>query len=256
VADASDAGQRSVEHEDDLMRACSSRDAELRATLGDRAALAGRRERDVVREQARVLRASDDPARCGALVARLARNGTRVVPTLTVYQPYARALDTAGTHPDRLAYVPRALREAWRQRPSVAAFEPADSAVVAAFFSLARTGELQRAGVRLMVGTDAPLPYVVPGFSVHDELELLVRAGLTPMQALDAATREPAAYLHALDSLGTVTQGRLADLVLLDADPLADIRNTTRIHAVITDGRLLDRAALDAMLTTARRRAR
>jgi hypothetical protein len=256
VAEASDAGQRSVEHEDDLMRACSSRDAELRAQLGDRAALAGRREMDVVREQARAMRASDDPPRCRALFARLARNGTWVVPTLAVYQPYARALDSAGTHPARLVYVPPALREAWRRRPSVAAFEPRDTAVIAAFFSLARTGEMRRAGVRLLVGTDAPLPYVVPGFSVHDELALLVRAGLTPMQALQAATREPAAYLDALDSLGTVAPGRLADLVLLDADPLHDIRNTRRIRGVVRDGRYLDRAALDALLTTAERLAR
>ena len=138
----------------------------------------------------------------------------------------------------------------------MAAFEPRDTAVVAAFFSLARTGEMRRAGVRLLVGTDAPLPYVYPGFSVHDELALLVRAGLTPMQALQAATREPAAYLNALDSLGTIAPRRLADLVLLDADPLADIRNTTRIRAVVTDGRLIDRAALDAMLTTAVRLAK
>jgi imidazolonepropionase-like amidohydrolase len=153
-------------------------------------------------------------------------------------------------------YVPPALREAWRRRPSVAAFEPRDTAVIAAFFSLARTGEMRRAGVRLLVGTDAPLPYVVPGFSVHDELALLVRAGLTPMQALQAATREPAAYLDALDSLGTVAPGRLADLVLLDADPLHDIRNTRRIRGVVRDGRYLDRAALDALLTTAERLAR
>ena len=256
AAEASDAGQRSIEHEDDLMRACSSRDAELRATLGDRSALAGRREMDVVREQARTMRASDDPARCRALFARLARNGTRVVPTLTVYQPYAHALDSAGTHPARLAYVPRALHEAWRRRPSVAAFEPRDTAVIAAFFSLARTGEMGRAGVRLLVGTDAPLPYVVPGFSVHDELALLVRAGLTPMQALQAATHEPAAYLNALDSLGSIAPRRLADLVLLDADPLADIRNTTRIRAVVADGRLIDRTALDAMLARAERLAK
>jgi imidazolonepropionase-like amidohydrolase len=166
------------------------------------------------------------------------------------------ALDSAGTRRARLAYVPRALREAWRQRPSVAAFEARDTAVVAAFFSLARTAEMRRAGVRLLVGTDAPLPYVYPGFSVHDELELLVRAGVTAMEALQAATREPAAYLDALDSLGTIAPGRLADLVLLDADPLVDIRNTTRIRAVVTDGRLLDRAALDGLLTSVERRAR
>jgi imidazolonepropionase-like amidohydrolase len=91
---------------------------------------------------------------------------------------------------------------------------------------------------------DVPLAFVHPGISLHDEVALLVRAGLTSMQALQSATREPAAYLGALDSLGTIQPGRLADLVLLDADPLADIRNTRSIHRVIANGRVVDRAAL------------
>jgi imidazolonepropionase-like amidohydrolase len=97
---------------------------------------------------------------------------------------------------------------------------------------------------------------VYPGFSVHDELALLVRAGLSPMQAIEAATREPAAYLDALDSLGTIAPHRLADLVLLDADPVADIRNTRTIRAVIADGRLIDAAARAALLRRVRAAAR
>ncbi|CAA9379001.1 MAG: Amidohydrolase, partial [uncultured Gemmatimonadetes bacterium] len=87
-----------------------------------------------------------------------------------------------------------------------------------------------------MAGTDAPLAYLLHGLALHDELALLVRAGLTPMQAIKAATCEPAAYLGALDSLGTIHPGRAADLVLLDRDPLADIRNTRSITTVIARG--------------------
>jgi imidazolonepropionase-like amidohydrolase len=112
--------------------------------------------------------------------------------------------------------------------------------------------EMHAAGVPLAAGTDIGAPLLVPGFSLHDELELLVRvAGMTPAEALRAATLTPARVLGRADSLGTVEPGRLADLVLLDADPLADIRNTRRIHAVVADGRLLDRAALDALLAEA-----
>jgi imidazolonepropionase-like amidohydrolase len=86
-------------------------------------------------------------------------------------------------------------------------------------------------------------------------MRLLAMAGLSPSAALRAATLEPARWLRATDTLGTIARGRRADVVLLDADPLADIRNTTRIRTVIADGRLLERAALDAILLDATRRA-
>jgi imidazolonepropionase-like amidohydrolase len=100
-----------------------------------------------------------------------------------------------------------------------------------------------------MAGTDALNPFCFPGFSLHDELELLVHAGLSPMQALQAATRNPAEYLDDLDRTGTITQGKRADLVMLDADPLVDIRNTRRINAVVAAGALLPRHRLNAMLS-------
>ncbi len=96
-----------------------------------------------------------------------------------------------------------------------------------------------------MAGTDIGLPYVFPGFSLHDELALLVEAGLTPLEALQAATRNTAKAVGLGDDLGTIEVGKLADLVLLDADPLAAITNTTRIAAVVANGRLLERADLD-----------
>src|SRR2546430_10375300 len=113
-------------------------------------------------------------------------------------------------------------------------------------------GLLHRAGVPILAGTDVLNPYCFPGFSLHDELVLLVEAGLTPMEALQAATRNPAIFLKATDSLGTIAAGKLADLVLLDADPIADIHNTTKINAVILDGQLLDQAARQRLLDLVR----
>ena len=103
-------------------------------------------------------------------------------------------------------------------------------------------GVLHRAGVRLMTGTDAPGTGVFPGFSLHDELAFFVQGGMSPMDALRTATYEPARYLSGLDSLGTIERGKVADLVLLEADPLADIRNTRRISAIIWNGNLIDQA--------------
>jgi imidazolonepropionase-like amidohydrolase len=243
MEEAARAGQRSVEHQEDLMRACTRDDAALRAELAAMPADAPpARQLALLRDHARRMREGADPAGCARVLAALARAGTWLTPTLVVYQPYVAPGDTSVMHPGQMRYVPRGLRAEWRARLERAG--PGDTATVAAYFSLPRTGQAHRAGVRLLTGTDAPLPHVHPGLSLHDELAMLVRAGLTPMQALQAATREPAAWLGALDSLGTVQPGRVADLVLLDADPLADIRNTRRIRVVIADGRLVDRAAL------------
>jgi imidazolonepropionase-like amidohydrolase len=118
--------------------------------------------------------------------------------------------------------------------------------------SLRIVGAMSRAGVPLLAGSDVNNPHVFPGFALHDELALFVEAGLSPEAALTAATVSPARYFGATDSLGTIAVGKLADLVLLDADPLADIRNTRRIRAVVLNGRLLERTDLIRLLARAR----
>ena len=110
---------------------------------------------------------------------------------------------------------------------------------------------MNEASVPFMAGSDLGTAYTYPGFSLHDELALLVEAGLTPMQGLQTATRNPAHFLGLQDSLGTVEEGRTADLIILDANPLEDIRNTQKIAAVIINGRFLDRVELDKLLTQA-----
>ena len=107
----------------------------------------------------------------------------------------------------------------------------------------------------MLAGSDSPNPYVYPGFSLHDELGLLVHAGLTPAEALRTATINPARFLGLTDSLGVVATGKVADLVLLDGNPLQDIANTKRIRAVIQDGRWMNRRALDGLLARAKAHA-
>ena len=109
--------------------------------------------------------------------------------------------------------------------------------------------QLHRAGVTLIAGTDIAGPRI-PGFSLHEELALLVQCGLTPMQALQAATSTPASVLNKSKDLGTIEVGKLADLILLDANPLDDIHNTQRIRAVIVGGKLMNRSALDKLLAS------
>lgn len=109
---------------------------------------------------------------------------------------------------------------------------------------------MRRAGVEFLAGTDALNPYCFPGFSLHDELVLLVNAGLTPMEALQAATLNPARFLGKEKELGTVEKGKVADLVLLEANPLKDIRNTQKINAVTIRGKLIPKSELEQMLAT------
>jgi imidazolonepropionase-like amidohydrolase len=245
MVEASDSGQRSMEHEDDLMRACTSKDSLLRTRFAD-TAVAESDQLAMIKAQAHVINASYDPAICKSVIATLARNHTWVTPTLVVYQPYAHAFDSASTHPEWAKYVPGIVQGGWVHRAG--RIKPADSMVVRSYFSFDRTRDLKEAGVKLLAGTDMPQAFVYPGFSLHQELELLVRSGLTPLEALRSATYNPAEFLGALDSLGTVAQGKVADLLLLDANPLADIRNTRRIAVVIANGRVFDPAARDQLL--------
>ena len=110
---------------------------------------------------------------------------------------------------------------------------------------------MYRAGVAILAGTDAMNPGCFPGFSIHDELALLVNAGLSPLAALQAATRNAAQSMGQLDRRGTVEVGKIADLVLLDADPIADIHNTRSVRAIVLNGKLYPRESLDARLLNA-----
>jgi hypothetical protein len=175
----------------------------------------------------------------------LARNRTRVVPTLTVYQVLDRPDEIALTD-ERLAYVPSSTVESWRwalENLIKAGHTPEETAQRHELLDrrLAFVGAMAGAGVPVVAGTDGgDLPFVIPGFGLHDELGLLVRAGLTPLDAVRAATVESAALLGLDRLLGTVEVGKLADLVVLDADPLTDIRSTTCIHAVLSRGRVIN----------------
>jgi imidazolonepropionase-like amidohydrolase len=107
---------------------------------------------------------------------------------------------------------------------------------------------MHKAGVQMLAGTDPPTRDVFPGFSLHDELGLLVNAGFSPREALETATANPARCLGLSRSCGAIEKGKTADLVLLDADPLVDIANTRKIAAVVVGGKLFARPALDEML--------
>jgi imidazolonepropionase-like amidohydrolase len=191
---------------------------------------------------------SDD---LGPLFGHLARNGTWVVPTLVAQYEIARwpKRDLPGDVFG--AYLPDTLRRYVAQIFPMVDSVPHDADIVGMALWEKRVtlvGALHRAGVGVLPGTDAPLRNSPPGFGLHEELALLAHGGLSPFDALRAATLDPARFLALRDSLGTVEPGKLADLVLLEANPLADIRNTRRVNAVIANGRLLDAETRRALL--------
>jgi imidazolonepropionase-like amidohydrolase len=187
-----------------------------------------------------------------ALFAQFARHGTAFTPTLVSHRMVTQ-FGRAKPHP-RDKYVSRSARKSAEDllARDKAELTPAFYEKVELLYkaALPLVGMMQAAGVQVLAGTDLATAGTYPGFDLHDELALMVEAGLTPLQALQTATRNPAQYLKLTDC-GTIAAGQRADLVLLDANPLVEIRNTQRIRAVVANGRFFDRAALDGLLEEA-----
>lgn len=180
--------------------------------------------------------------------------GISLMPNLTAYAiigEMARDLSPVLARPE-VRYLPAVVRELWgpAKNPYTARFGPDKYEGIRARYRLLEklVREFQSAGVRLLIGTDAVNTGVVPGFSTHDEMAALVAAGLTPFQALRAATANAAEFLTVEGQHGTVAPGQRADLLLLDASPLENIANTRRIAGVALRGRWLSREDLAAML--------
>jgi imidazolonepropionase-like amidohydrolase len=251
VLEASHAGHRTIEHARDLPLACSRYGAEYRETMHlVVAGEAGPAPPDA-EERLRKTFAGFDEDLCDEVLGALAANGTYLVPTHGTRELDARGGEAQYRDDPRLRYVAPGLLERWNEElDATAETAPRFAELYLEFYELGMrlSARAQAAGVGLMVGSDANDTMIVPGFALHDELERLAAAGVAPMEVLRAATTVPAAYLGRGDDLGGVSVGRLADLMLLRADPLADIRNSREIEAVIVGGRVHDRDALTRML--------
>lgn len=255
--EASDAGQKSIEHLTRILPACSSRESEIRRELADTS-------KDLIAARGAGFRAdgeavaSYDSQKASALFERFRRNGTWQCPTLVQLRKFVHSGDTAFINDQRLQYIPAAVRGRWRDALTGPLAEFAPYAKQSFPKQIELVGMMHAAGVPILAGTDSGWgnPYTFAGFSLHDELGLLVEAGLSPLEALQAATLNPAKFLSREKDLGTVEKGKLADLVLLDANPLENIDNTRKIAAVIINGRYLPRELLQKMLADVEELAR
>ena len=251
AAEASDAGMHSIEHlfYSSFSLSLSTQQAELRKRLADAQKSRDYAAQEKVTHDAEASYSSETAA---TLWQIFKKNKTWVTPTLA-------SLDIS-SHPQSwnpndagLAFVPPDVAKEWRASIN-------DKAAIARAAWMQRqssndwklTGEMHRAGVSLLVGSDSLDPFVFPGESLHRELEEFVRAGFTPLEAVEAATSGATQFLGRDKDFGTIEVGKTADLVLLDANPMENILNTRKILTVIYKGKLFDRAALDAMLAKAR----
>jgi len=249
--DAINGGVRFIEHADlHVLAACSRSEKQLDdeyvARLESKAPISR------IELEYRYARTYDE-AWARELVAELIQHDVWVTPTLAVM----RQLESVGRvdyeqHPER-KYIFPGMWQTWD--PKVGLRHPyTDDQLKQLKLVDEKTAVLvklmQSLGVGLLAGSDsgASNNFMFPGWTLHQELELLVESGLSPMEALQAATRNPARFLDELPHNGTVEEGKTANLVLLTANPLDDIRNTRKIGAVVLKGKLLTRSDLDKLL--------
>ncbi|MEY2501434.1 MAG: hypothetical protein QOI07_1768 [Verrucomicrobiota bacterium] len=234
--EASDAGQRRLEHTTVLLQSTISLQKKE-----------GRSSKELTAQAFNTLLGAEG----AAWFQTMAKNGTWHTPTLVLARSFLLRAELAAKPDDRRKYVAPIVKEHWeKNNPVPQNVSEQDTAerrqALQKMLDVVRA--MHKAGVQMLAGTDPPTRDVFPGFSLHDELSLLVNAGFTPREALETATANPARCLGLSGSYGAIEKGKTADLVLLDADPLVDIANTRKIAAVVVGGKVFARPALDEML--------
>lgn len=247
AVEASNAGQKSFEHARVFLFNCFSGAEDFRRPGSDRNTTTEWRRRMVDEYDRKI---------CQQVFKTFVRNNTRYVPTHLTRKMDAFADNQEYRKDSRSKFIPKEQWKAWNEDADRMVALDASSAGRKAMMDfyikgLEITGAAHKAGVKVMLGTDSGDSYVFPGFAVHDELQELVKAGLTPVEALRAATLNGAEFLGRESDFGSIAKGKMADFVLLEDNPLKDISNTRKIAAVILNGRLLNRKILDQLLAKA-----
>lgn len=251
--EAADAGQKSMEHAREILLDSFPGAESLRSAT----------QRNQPPRVLRMVLDQHDPRMLEEIFTAMRRNDAYYVPTHLTrrFDWKAAANDPQFNDDPRLQLVDPQVLARWRAdalRTRERASNPGDADIYRDFFrkGLVVTRQAYEAGVKIMAGTDAGDSWCFPGSGLHEELALMERAGLSPLAILRAATVVPAEYVGRTNDFGAIAPGKVADLVLLDANPLAGIENTRAIRSVVFNGRLFDRAALDDMQVKAAEAAR
>lgn len=259
---ASNAGMNCMEHLRNLEVSCAANADELLEKRLKMLALDENIGGSVLRSRIHAAQrteamAKQDSAKTAEVLRVLAANNTWQVPTLALNTFRNRMYVNRPDFQESVKFLPDSLSQNWLEGMKALGTRTFSAAAKASgTWSMKMIKPLHAAGVEIMAGTDCPIAYLTPGYSLHEELAVLVESGLTPLEALKTATLNPARFFGMEDTLGLVRKGYLADLVLLDANPLEDIRNSTKIQAVIRAGRYYSRRELDALLKSAKKPGR
>jgi imidazolonepropionase-like amidohydrolase len=250
VLEAAKAGQKSQEHLYGFVEAASD-SADYLMQLAQGLKTDSTLKNTLVKKQ--FLLRTYNPRKLQQLLQELKQYDTWICPTLTVLHAIGVMEDTTQLSDPRMQYMSVFTRNMWDPTKDFR-FKTWTPETFAAFrqefvIKMQIVKAMQDAGIGLLAGTDFPNPYCYPGFGLHEELQWMVKAGLTPAQALRTATINPARYFDIERHTGSVAEGRLASLVILDADPLVDISNTEKINTVILRGKVFNNTALQDMLT-------
>jgi imidazolonepropionase-like amidohydrolase len=244
VTSASNAGLNSMEHMRNLELSCASNADQLlkerRDILSKGKKMGGGELRTSIHTaQRQVAVANYDDNKANAILEVLRKNDTWQIPTLVLNTAFTRFPFARPEWQESFTYLPDTMTNEWRHdtaeamKAEVSQFRKDYTA-----WLLNMALKIHKAGIPMMAGTDTPIAFLTPGLSLHEELQIMVDAGLTPQEALKTATINPARYFNIENELGSIKEGYRADLIILYGNPLEDIRNTLKIKVVLKEGKV------------------
>ena len=244
LIEAIDAGLGGMQHIRNLDLACANNAEEIlrqrQALLKNTDLLPGSALRTKIHQLQRFVAIGNlDEERCIKVIQHLAANNVFQTPTLTINTLDSKRFYADQEWRDTYKFLPKNLQKNWYMESiDMAKKEVSENDKIFEDWSMRIVSLFNKYGVKIIAGTDTPIGFLTPGYSLHKELELLVEAGLTPLQALQSATVTPAEFFKLESKMGTIEPGKYADLVILNRNPLDSIKNTQNIHMVIAKGEI------------------
>jgi len=254
VISASNAGMNSMEHMRNLEISCASNADELlkerKKMLAEGAAEAGGDLRSKIHNKQRQVAIKNyDDTKADKVLAILKENETWQIPTLTLNTLFSGRYYARSGYQESYAFLPDSINQKWMEGSKNLADTPIPKGrKMWEKWNLMMLGKIHHTGIGIMAGTDTPIAYLTPGLSLHEELMVLVSAGLSPLEALKTATINPARYFKMENELGSIKETMWADLLILDYNPLENIQNTKSINSVIKQGKIFNRNSLDEIV--------
>lgn len=242
LEEAIEAGLGGMQHIRNMDLACSLDAPELlikrREKLSNKNSIAGSALRTDIHSSQRYYAIDNyDSERCLRIIKKLAASEVFQTPTLTINTFGSRRFYANPEWRENYQYLPEQARETWQEGSlNLAKEEITENDLIFDQWSLNLVNIMNQEGVKIIAGTDTPIGYLTPGYSLHKELELLFEAGMTAKEVLRSATITPAEFLNIENKIGTIDEGKLADLLILNQNPLESIKNTQDIHLVIAKG--------------------